>query len=179
MEHSIWFAPVPSREPKKEAWEGPGISLEECYGWVSYNALNVAITRAQYGASVFTNLIADLAREVERDEDVESSTVKPVSGVREKPAAALSVPLPEAGSPGRTRDAESYPREATVKHGRDGRVMLEAKERETVLRPERELAAGREIPGRKKPVSEVTRTIFDVERRSENAWTNLPGRERR
>ena len=55
----------------------PGTDLEtgrESYGHASYNALNVAVTRAQFGTHIFTNSIEGLARAVETV-DVKTSTL--------------------------------------------------------------------------------------------------------
>lgn len=76
VDHAILFAPV---RPAGEKTEVPG----EAYARASYNALNVAVTRARYGATVCTNSLADLAREVERLE-VKSSSLDPIRHTEEK-----------------------------------------------------------------------------------------------
>jgi len=59
VEHSIMYAPVrPDRELSVEKGA-------EHFGRASYNALNVAVTRAQYEAQVFTNSMEGLSRCVE------------------------------------------------------------------------------------------------------------------
>jgi len=74
VEHSIMFATVrPERE--KMRGEEPELSPAEPYGRASYNALNVAVTRAQFGAHVYTNSVQGLARSVELV-DEKSSTLK-------------------------------------------------------------------------------------------------------
>ena len=87
VEHSILFARVQPGEGKIKAVDGVSAPGDECYGRVSYNALNVAITRAQYGGCVFTNSIIDLLREVEH-EDRKTSTLNQIPGGPEK-----SIPL--------------------------------------------------------------------------------------
>ena len=61
VEHSIMYAPV---RPEKVSEKEPDRAPEE-YGRTSYNALNVAVTRARFGTRVFTNSIAGLTRSVE------------------------------------------------------------------------------------------------------------------
>ena len=78
VEHSIWFAPVKDRCVER-ADLSEEVEIRESFGRASYNAFNVAVTRAQYGATVFTNSLSDLAREVERV-DVKSSTLDRVAG---------------------------------------------------------------------------------------------------
>ena len=61
VEHSIMYAPVrPEKVPGKEIDRA-----HEEYGRTSYNALNVAVTRARFGTRIFTNSIAGLTRSVE------------------------------------------------------------------------------------------------------------------
>jgi len=83
VEHSIMVAPVrpePGQGKSREVAHAPG---EESYGRASYNALNVAVTRAQYGTRVFTNSVEGLARSVEVA-DTKTSTLARVPGqVRE------------------------------------------------------------------------------------------------
>jgi len=93
VEYAILFAPVQQRETRAKEIES--FASAEHFGRASYNALNVALTRARYGASVFTNSLPDLAREVERV-DVKSSTLNPILGSREKSDPAVIGP---AGKP--------------------------------------------------------------------------------
>ena len=88
VEHSIWFAPV--RTGRVERGEF-GEKARESFGRASYNAFNVAVTRAQYGATVFTNSVSNLAREVEQV-DVKSSSLNRVSGhpLSDPPVAKIS-----------------------------------------------------------------------------------------
>ncbi len=62
VEHSILYAQV---QPKKGMELVPRDGHGESYGRMSYNALNVAVTRARFGTRVFTNSIDDLERSVE------------------------------------------------------------------------------------------------------------------
>ena len=74
VEHSIMYAvvqPDPGRARDKGGELLPG---EEPYGRVSYNALNVAVTRAQFESRVFTNSVEGLARSVQLV-DEKSSTL--------------------------------------------------------------------------------------------------------
>jgi len=64
---------------------------QESYGRASYNALNVAVTRAQYGAIVMTNTLSGLAHAVEKV-DIKTSTLNPIGGNR----TGLPPPLPSA-----------------------------------------------------------------------------------
>ncbi len=98
VEHAILFAPV---RPGGEKSEAPG----EGYARASYNALNVAVTRARYGATVCTNSLADLAREVERVE-VKTSTLDPFPHAEKSSPAVAGAGtvqaernVPEAGFP--------------------------------------------------------------------------------
>jgi hypothetical protein len=63
--------------PEREKMRGEELELSpaDSYGRASYNALNVAVTRAQFGAHVFTNSVQGLARSVELV-DEKSSTLK-------------------------------------------------------------------------------------------------------
>ncbi len=93
VEHAIWFAPV--RTGGVEHGEfGEETAPRESFGRASYNAFNVAVTRAQYGATVFTNSLADLAREVEQV-DVKSSTLDRVAA-NPVPDSTLKLPGGEA-----------------------------------------------------------------------------------
>ena len=74
-------------EPHRKAQDLP----EESYGRASYNALNVAVTRAQYGATVMTNTLSGLAHAVEKV-DMKTSTLNPIEGNRAVPPP----PLPSA-----------------------------------------------------------------------------------
>ncbi|GFO67219.1 conjugative relaxase [Geomonas limicola] len=60
VEHSIMVAPV--RPGKETPLPATG---DIAYGHTSYNALNVAVTRAQFGTRIFTTSKEGLAREVE------------------------------------------------------------------------------------------------------------------
>lgn len=80
VEHAIWFAPVRDKEVMaKDRDQGEVLPRRESFGRASFNALNVAVTRAQYGASIFTNSLPGLMREVEHL-DVKTSSLTP--GVR-------------------------------------------------------------------------------------------------
>jgi len=85
VEHSILVAVVEpglKREKGRELERSPQGSL-------SYNALNVAVTRAQYGTHVFTNSIKGLEKSVERVE-VKSSTLKREPGLVREAGRELS-----------------------------------------------------------------------------------------
>jgi conjugative relaxase-like TrwC/TraI family protein len=69
VEHSILVAVV-----EHEAKRGKVRDLDHSHGSLSYNALNVAVTRAQYGTHIFTNSIEGLTKSVERVE-VKPSTL--------------------------------------------------------------------------------------------------------
>jgi conjugative relaxase-like TrwC/TraI family protein len=60
VEHSIMFATV-----KPDPAPGVEVSPAVHYGRASYNALNVAVTRAQFETRIFTNSVQGLARSVE------------------------------------------------------------------------------------------------------------------
>ncbi|WP_162604683.1 MobF family relaxase [Geomonas edaphica] len=80
VEHSILYAPV---QPKKGMELVPGDGHGESYGRMSYNALNVAVTRARFGTRVFTNSIDDLERSVESVDGKSSTLGKAREPVRE------------------------------------------------------------------------------------------------
>jgi len=61
VEHSIMYAPA---RHGKVLEKEPDLAPED-FGRTSYNALNVAVTRAHFGTRVFTNSIADLTRSVQ------------------------------------------------------------------------------------------------------------------
>jgi len=85
VEHSILVAvvePGPKRERERELERSP-------QGQLTYNALNVAVTRAQYGTHVFTNSIEGLEKSVERVE-VKSSTLKRGPGLVREAGRELS-----------------------------------------------------------------------------------------
>ncbi|WP_136525386.1 MobF family relaxase [Geomonas ferrireducens] len=64
VEHSILYAPVP--EPKTPLFSRIDVEAPEAlYGRTSFNALNVSLTRAQFGTRVFTNSVEGLSRAVE------------------------------------------------------------------------------------------------------------------
>ena len=83
VEHSIMFATV---RPEREKMRGEEVepSPAEPYGRASYNALNVAVTRAQFGAHVYTNSVQGLARSVELV-DEKSSTLKKTPAPEREP----------------------------------------------------------------------------------------------
>ncbi|WP_281275042.1 MobF family relaxase [Geomonas oryzae] len=113
VEHAILFAPVrPGGEKNQVPAEG--------YARASYNALNVAVTRARYGATVCTNSLSDLAREVERVE-VKTSTLYPIQHAEERgPVVAgdgmvnVERKIPEAGSFPAPADTEPLSRTGEV-----------------------------------------------------------------
>jgi conjugative relaxase-like TrwC/TraI family protein len=79
VEHSIMFAQV-RPEPEHARETGTERSLiDEPYGRASYNALNVAVTRAQFDAHVFTNSVKELTRSVELV-DEKTSTLSRIPG---------------------------------------------------------------------------------------------------
>jgi conjugative relaxase-like TrwC/TraI family protein len=85
VEHSILVAVVeqgPKRERGRELEQSP-------QGQLTYNALNVAVTRAQYGTHIFTNSIEGLEKSVERVE-IKSSTLKREPGLARVPGRELS-----------------------------------------------------------------------------------------
>ena len=80
LEHSILFAhvrPEEDRSPGKNLERGAG---EEAYDRTSYNALNVAVTRAQFGTAVFTNSVPGLISSVELV-DSKTSTLNRIPGL--------------------------------------------------------------------------------------------------
>lgn len=86
VEHAIIFAPV---RPEPEQAKGKELELvpeREGYGRASYNALNVAVTRAQFDTHVFTNSVQGLARSVEMV-DQKSSALKKIPDRDEDNAA--------------------------------------------------------------------------------------------
>lgn len=80
VEHSILYAPV---RPKKGVELEPRNELGESYGRMSYNALNVAVTRARFATRVFTNSIEDLERSVQFVDGKSSTLGKVREPVRE------------------------------------------------------------------------------------------------
>ncbi len=74
------YAPV---QPKKGMELVPVGGHGESYGRMSYNALNVAVTRARFGTRVFTNSIDDLERSVESVDGKTSTLGKVREPVRE------------------------------------------------------------------------------------------------
>jgi len=98
IEHSILFARVQPVGEKIKAVDGVSAPAEESYGRVSYNALNVAITRAQYGGCVFTNSVSGLLREVEH-EDRKTSTLGRIPGEPERSLPAVPEPPMEKSTP--------------------------------------------------------------------------------
>lgn len=92
MEHAIWFAPV---RDKEASGKEPALP-DRSFGRASYNALNVAVTRAQYEANIFTNSLAGLRREVEHL-DMKTSTLSPGLAVEGRAVqfVAPRPPVPE------------------------------------------------------------------------------------
>ena len=99
VEHSILYAPVRPAEGKILSPDDGGKS----YARASYNALNVAVTRAQFGTSIFTNSLPGLAREVEHL-DRKSSSLDPLPKREMKTASVrepgAKPPLQEMPGPG-------------------------------------------------------------------------------
>lgn len=81
VEHAIMFANVKPEKGKEEMAEG--------YGRASYNALNVAVTRAQYEAEIITNSISGLNKAVE-NVDTKTSTLNEIYGNKETPPSIES-----------------------------------------------------------------------------------------
>jgi len=80
LEHSILFAQA---QPERELPQGRNLELaakEERFERTSYNALNVAVTRAQFGTTIFTNSVAGLTRSVELV-DCKTSTLNKITGL--------------------------------------------------------------------------------------------------
>ncbi|GFO63161.1 MobF family relaxase [Geomonas paludis] len=142
VEHSIWFAPVRTGGVERGEFE-EGVPRES-FGRASYNAFNVAVTRAQYGATVFTNSLADLAREVERV-DVKSSSLDREATNKVVPPAVVKLPNGEDGA--RKEVSEVAPPE----------VLRRVPGKEKEVMPERtvwsvgEAALGRTEPSMKHP----------------------------
>ena len=89
VEHSIMFATA-----KPDQVPGAEISTAERYGRPSYNALNVAVTRAQFETRVFTNSVEGLTRSV-GNVDGKSSALPEISG----PSQEISPNRPEREVP--------------------------------------------------------------------------------
>lgn len=140
VEHSIWFAPV--RTGGVERGEFEAGAPKESFGRASYNAFNVAVTRAQYGATVFTNSLADLAREVERV-DVKSSSLDRVA--TNNVVAPAVTKLPNGEERARKEVGEVAPPE--VLRGVPGKEKEVMPER--TLLQHGESASGRMEPGMK------------------------------
>jgi conjugative relaxase-like TrwC/TraI family protein len=88
VDHSIMYAPVrPERGPG-----GPG--FEEGYGRTSYNALNVAVTRARFGTRVFTNSVEGLTRSVQlvdgKTSTLDRSVLEPAARPLPQPKGELT-----------------------------------------------------------------------------------------
>jgi conjugative relaxase-like TrwC/TraI family protein len=136
VEHAILFAPV-------QPVAGEGAALGRDYGRVSYNALNVAVTRAQYGTTVLTNSADELAREVERVE-VKSSTLNPLPGAKRR---RPKLPGPEADPAGpKAPESGLPPGDRATVSPLSGGGLVEAAAR-TLPAPEGIRDAGR-IPGK-------------------------------
>ena len=73
VEYSIMVAPV-RPEPERGKGESEPSPAGETYGHLSYNSLNVAVTRAQFGTHVFTNSLAGFTKAVQVV-DINSSTL--------------------------------------------------------------------------------------------------------
>jgi hypothetical protein len=114
VEHSILYAHVQPGEAEMKTVDAVASSTEERYGHVSYNALNVAITRAQYGGCVYTNSISGLLREVEH-EDRKTSTLDRIAEP-EKAAPAVAEPEPQFVAPEKSRHPEIPLRERREGH---------------------------------------------------------------
>lgn len=127
VEHCIMYAPVrpgPGREPELSG---------DSFGRTSYNALNVAVTRARFEARVFTNSVEGLTRAVQTVE-VKSSTLNRLPG-RERESAA------EPPGKGRLRELDAKMDELErIVRGKGVR-----------LGPEPKLAAGLPSPGPQLP----------------------------
>jgi conjugative relaxase-like TrwC/TraI family protein len=106
VDHSIMVAVVRPEPTRGREPEAPGQ-----YGHASYNALNVAVTRARFGTHVFTNSIEGLERSVQQV-DAKTSTLKPCLPERSREAG---LPLSSAGLGDKIRklgQSVSLPREA-------------------------------------------------------------------
>jgi hypothetical protein len=93
VEHSILYAPVPP--PKQTLTPRIGVTSPEVeYGRASFNALNVSLTRAQFGTRVFTNWVEGLSRSVEMV-DEKTTTLAGESNRQKLPEKEH--PVPETG----------------------------------------------------------------------------------
>jgi conjugative relaxase-like TrwC/TraI family protein len=89
VEHSVMVAlvrPAPAHGSDLETGR-------ESYGHASYNALNVAVTRAQFGTHIFTNSVEGLAKAVETV-DVKTSTLDRTREAAREVAHEVSGPGP-------------------------------------------------------------------------------------
>ncbi|GFO62684.1 relaxase domain-containing protein [Geomonas paludis] len=106
VEHSILYAPCRSEEAKTRPAEERQAAPEEQYGRTTYNALNVAVTRAQYGTRIFTNSMEGLARSVETVEEKSTTLQGRFAGNERrlgekigKQEPAVQVPAARPGTP--------------------------------------------------------------------------------
>lgn len=105
VEQAIMFSYLkPGEEPTPDLQVEAG-PRQESYGRASYNALNVAVTRAQYGAIVMTNTLSGLARAVEKV-DVKTSTLNLISGTPRRLASSPPSLSPQAPGRGNTRSMD-------------------------------------------------------------------------
>jgi conjugative relaxase-like TrwC/TraI family protein len=150
LEHSILFAQVrPEREPS------PGKNLapapdEEWYAHTSYNALNVAVTRAQFGATIFTNSVAGLTRSVETV-DVKTSTRNKILGVEQELKPGMGGRDFSAG--GAISEQTRKLRDLTLELRREGNGLHPAVESLGKLRVREIQRSVREIPTLQKNVA--------------------------
>ncbi|WP_224958372.1 ATP-dependent DNA helicase [Geomonas subterranea] len=106
VEHSILYAPCRSEEAKTRPAEERQAAPEEQYGRTTYNALNVAVTRAQYGTRIFTNSMEGLVRSVETVEEKSTTLQGRFAGTERrlgekigKQEPAVQVPASRPGTP--------------------------------------------------------------------------------
>ena len=107
VEYSIMVAPV-RPEPERGKGESEPSSAHETYGHLSYNSLNVAVTRAQFGTRVFTNSLAGFTKAVQvvdansstLSQDLEPERTRELSGKvpeLQLPAGGLAEKIRELG----------------------------------------------------------------------------------
>ena len=159
VEHSILFAMV---KPEKERTRqrGPELSPgEQHYGRTSYNALNVAVTRAQFETHVFTNSIEGLARSVEMV-DEKSSALRKIVG----PEQTLDRRLP-----GRGMDVAASRRELGVEIRKLERMVRAPVKRSLGLNLENIRVRPLSLPRRElqRPLPEIARVQKEVGRQLE------------
>ncbi|WP_162605185.1 ATP-dependent DNA helicase [Geomonas oryzae] len=95
VEHSILYAPCRSEDAKTRL-----AAPEEQYGRTTYNALNVAVTRAQYGTRIFTNSMEGLARSVETVEEKITTLQGRFMGNERRLGEKIGKPEPSVKGPG-------------------------------------------------------------------------------